>query len=134
LALELLAATTREADDDGPGRRPRAWLGEAEELLRERLHDRLGLGELAEAVGVNPAQLARAFRLHYGLSVGEYGRRLRLAWAVQELARGDSTLAEIAASAGFADQSHFTRAFKQHVGSTPGRYREQTRSRSFHGR
>jgi AraC family transcriptional regulator len=134
LALELLAATTREAEDDGPGRRPRAWLGEAEELLRERLHDRLGLGELAEAVGVNPAQLARAFRLHYGLSVGEYGRRLRLAWAVKELARDDSTLAEIAASAGFADQSHFTRAFKQHVGCTPGRYREQTRSRSFHGR
>jgi AraC family transcriptional regulator len=134
LALELLAATTRETGDGGSGRRPPAWLRAAEELLRERLPNPVGLGELAEAVGVNPAQLARAFRRRYGLSVGEYGRRLRLAWAARELARGESTLAEIAASAGFADQSHFTRVFKQNVGSTPARYREQTRSPSFNGR
>jgi AraC family transcriptional regulator len=29
----------------------------------------------------------------------------------------------IAAQAGFADQSHFTRLFKHHVGTTPARYR-----------
>jgi AraC family transcriptional regulator len=127
-ALELLAATTRSQRDE---RRPPRWLREAEELLRARLHDHLGLGELAEAVGVHPAYLARAFRKHLGLSVGEYGRGLRLAWAASELARGDATLAEIAARAGFADQSHFTRVFKQHVGTTPARYREQTRSRPF---
>ena len=90
--------------------------------------------ELAQTVGVHPTYLARAFRAQYGLSVGEYGRRLRLAWAAAELARGDTPLAEIAASAGFADQSHFTRVFKTHLGSTPARYREQTRSPSFNGR
>src|SRR5690242_11041640 len=82
-ALELLAATTRSQRDE---RRPPRWLREAEELLRARLHDHLGLGELAETVGVHPAYLARAFRMHFGLSVGEYGRRLRLAWAASELA------------------------------------------------
>ncbi|TML40685.1 MAG: helix-turn-helix transcriptional regulator [Actinobacteria bacterium] len=116
-----------------PGRRA-ARLRSAEELLRARLSDRLGLGELAETVGVHPAYLARAFRAHYGLSVGEYGRRLRLAWAAAELAGGETPLAEIATEAGFADQSHFTRVFKRHVGATPARYRERTRSRGFQDR
>jgi AraC family transcriptional regulator len=133
-ALELLAATTRETRVERSPGRPPAWLRAAEELLRARLADRIGLGELAETVGVHPAYLARAFRAQYGLSVGEYGRRLRLAWAAGELARGEASLAEIAASAGFADQSHFTRVFKQHVGTTPARYREQTQSRAFQDR
>jgi AraC-like DNA-binding protein len=43
-------------------------------------------------------------------------------------------LAEIAASAGFADQSHFTRVFRRQVGTTPARYREQAQSRTFQNR
>jgi AraC family transcriptional regulator len=133
-ALELLAATTREARVERSLRRPPAWLRSAEELLRERRADRIGLGELADAVGVHPTYLARVFRAHYGLSVGEYDRRLRLAWAAAELARGEMPLAEIAASAGFADQSHFTRVFRRQVGTTPARYRERARSGTFQNR
>jgi AraC family transcriptional regulator len=133
-ALELLAATTREARPERSPRRPPVWLRSAEELLRARLADRIGLGELAEAVGVHPTYLARAFHAHYGLSVGEYGRRLRLAWAAAELAGGEMPLAEIAASAGFADQSHFTRVFRRQVGTTPARYRERAHSRTFQDR
>jgi AraC-like DNA-binding protein len=40
---------------------------------------------------------------------------------------GDSTLAEVAARAGFADQSQFSRHFKRLVGVTPGRFRTPTR-------
>src|SRR5436305_5838911 len=119
-ALELLAATTREAGVERSPGRPPAWLRSAEALLRARATDRIGLGGLAQTVGVHPTYLARAFRAQYGLSVGEYGRRLRLAWAAAELARGDTPLAEIAANAGFADQSHFTRVFRRQVGTTPG--------------
>ena len=133
-ALELLAATTREARAERSQALPPAWLRTAEELLRARLAERIGLSELAETVGVHPAYLARAFRAHYGLSVGEYGRRLRLAWAAAELARGGKPLAEIAAGAGFADQSHFTRIFRRHVGTTPARYRERAPFRTFQDR
>jgi len=133
-ALELLAATTRETRTERTHARPPAWLRAGEELLRARLAERIGLSELAETVGVHPAYLARAFRAHYGLSVGEYGRRLRLAWAAAELARGDKPLVEIAADAGFADQSHFTRVFRRHVGTTPARYRERARFRTFQDR
>ncbi len=123
-ALELLAATSREVRHERqPGRDP-AWLGEAEELLRGR--NCVRLTELAEAVNVHPTHLARTFRARYGVSVGEYGRRLRLAWAARELACTDASVALIASEAGFADQSHFTRVFKRYVGTTPARYREAT--------
>jgi AraC family transcriptional regulator len=88
----------------------------------------VGLSELASEVGVNAAHLARVFRARYGTSVGEYGRRLRLDWAAGEIARDDRPIAEIATEAGFADQSHFTRLFRRHVGTTPARFREEARA------
>jgi AraC family transcriptional regulator len=39
----------------------------------------------------------------------------------------DEPLATIAASAGFADQSHFCRVFKQLVGQTPSQFRAGAR-------
>jgi AraC family transcriptional regulator len=128
LALELLAATSRETRAERHVGRHPAWLSSAEELLRTRIGDCLGLGELAGAIDVHPTYLARVFRARYGVSVGEYGRRLRLAWAATELARSDTPLAVIATQAGFADQSHFTRLFKHYVGTTPARYRQETSS------
>ena len=127
LALEILAATAREATvERGLGRSPR-WLNAAEELLRARIGEPLGLSELADAVGVNATHLARVFRARYGISVGEYGRRLRLDWAAAEIARDERPIAEIAAAAGFADQSHFTRLFRRRLGTTPARFREEAR-------
>jgi AraC family transcriptional regulator len=126
LALQLLAAASREPWPAQSGPAP-AWLSSAEELLRTRRGDCVRLGEVAAKLGVHPAHLAREFRARYGLSVGEYGRRFRLSWAATEIAGGSRPLAEIAAEAGFADQSHFTRLFKRYVGTTPARYRDATR-------
>ena len=121
IALELLAAVRRET---APRlERSPAWLDEAEELLRSRVGDCIRLSELAAEIGVLPVQVARAFRARHGVSVGEFGRRLRVEWAAAQIAVGDRPLVEIAAEAGFADQSHFTRLFKRYVGTTPGRYR-----------
>jgi AraC family transcriptional regulator len=96
-------------------------------MLRTRIGEPVRLGELAAETGVHPTHLARAFRARYGVSVGEYGRRIRLAWAATEIVRGDAPLAAVAAEAGFADQSHFTRLFKRHIGTTPARYRQEAR-------
>jgi AraC family transcriptional regulator len=132
-ALELLAATSRERAR-AAGRRAPAWLRDAEELLRTRSAECVRLGELAAAVGVHPASLARTFRERHGMSVGDYGRRLRLERAAAEIARTDAPLAAIATEAGFADQSHFTRLFKRHLGTTPARYRRETRAPRVPGR
>jgi AraC family transcriptional regulator len=123
LALELTAAAAR-----GPAT-PRAqpWLERARELLHERGLPPPTATEIAARVGVHPSHLARAFRAQYGESVGDCARRLRLEWAAGRLARSDVALVSLATEAGFVDQSHFTRAFKQQFGLTPARYRRAHR-------
>jgi AraC family transcriptional regulator len=124
--LELLATLARQSSD--VPRKPPVWLREVHERLHSCVGVRPSLGELAAGAGVHPSYLAQVFRQHYGTSVGEYLRRLRLDWAAAQLASTDVSLAAIAMTAGFADQAHFTRAFKRHIGVTPGRYRVCVRS------
>jgi AraC family transcriptional regulator len=119
LALELTATVAR-----GPGRpRPEGWLQEAYELLHERFRTAPTAVEISARVGVHPSHLARRFRAHYRESLGGCVRRLRLEWAAGELLRSDVSLACLAQEAGFVDQSHFTRAFRERFGITPARYR-----------
>jgi AraC family transcriptional regulator len=121
IVLEMLVGLTRQ-EASGTGCPPR-WLLRAQELLHARFAEPIRTDEVASAVGVHPAHLARGFRTHFRLSMGTYVRRLRLDWAARELVRSDASLAAVALAAGFADQSHFTRFFKRHTGQTPNAYR-----------
>jgi AraC family transcriptional regulator len=127
LVLELFAVLARRTNGDASSGRPPDWLGRAREYVHARFGDSFSVGDVAAEVGVHPAHLARQFRRHFGLPIGEYVRRLRLEWAAARLATSDDALASIAYAAGFAHQSHFTRAFKRYTGVTPGAYRESLR-------
>jgi AraC family transcriptional regulator len=118
LAMELVAATGRAREAEH-GAAPR-WLAEVRALLHDRFAEPMGLDQVASAVGVHPAHLARVFRRHLRCTVGEYIRRLRVEAACREIARGERSLAQIALDAGFADQSHLTRTFRRLMGVTPG--------------
>jgi AraC family transcriptional regulator len=126
LVLELFAAFARCAGADQRERRP-GWLERAREYVHERFAEGFSIADVAAEARVHPAHLAREFRRHYGVPIGEYARRLRLDRAAAQLAVTDESLAAVAYASGFADQSHFTRAFKRHTGVTPARYRESTR-------
>jgi AraC family transcriptional regulator len=121
LVLELLAGFVRRSDTD----RSPHWLARARELLHDRFQESLDLPAIAREVGVHPAHLAAAFRRRFRVTIGDYQRQLRVEYACRQLAVGRVSLAEIAAGAGFADQSHFTRVFKRYFGLTPGAYRRQ---------
>jgi AraC family transcriptional regulator len=96
--------------------------------VRDRLQDCDGpppsLSELANGVERDPTYVAATFKRVYGMTAGDYVRRLRLWRARDALDRDrDSSLSKIAADCGFADQSHFTRHFRHLFGMTPGAYR-----------
>ena len=79
------------------------------------------LSELAALQGISRFQLVRAFSRELGTTPHAYviQRRVRLA---RQLLLAGETPASAAHGAGFADQSHMTRAFVRHFGVTPARY------------
>ena len=83
------------------------------------------VADLAATVGSSRFAVYRSFRAAYGLSPSDYLRQCRLRAARGMLAAGRPS-AEVAALAGFADQSHLTRWFQRYFGVTPAAYQRAT--------
>ena len=81
----------------------------------------LTLAELAAEAGMSRFQLLRGFAQAMGLPPHAYRMQRRVVLARRLIARG-AALADAAAAAGFADQSHMTRAFVRLFGVTPASY------------
>lgn len=121
--LDALVESMRSGHGGSTQRRELGWLARVVEILHARFTEPLLLSQVAAEVGIHPVHVARTFRRRYGTSVGEYLRALRVEYARQALRTSDAPLARIAAQAGFADQSHFSNAFKRATGWTPGEFR-----------
>lgn len=124
LVLELLAGAARCQARPLMERRPPPWLLMARDFVHDHFAASVQVKDIASQVGVHPVHLARAFRAHFGLSPVEYIRQLRINLAESLLADSQVSLGEIAQQTGFSDQSHFTRTFRNEVGLTPARYRQ----------
>jgi AraC family transcriptional regulator len=125
LATEVIVFASRFANESVRGRN--RWPERARRLIEEEFASPLSLAGVASAVGVHPVHLARQFRASQGCTVGEYIRRVRVAFARRELVMTAKPIAEIALSAGFFDQSQLTKTFKRVTGRTPAAYRAQHR-------
>ena len=126
LVLEMLAIVGRVKD----GRKEHSppWLSRAIDLLNAEFRNNLRVKDIAKEIGVHPFHLSRVFRNTRRQTIGEYVQKLRITYACKQLTLPDSDLATVAVSAGFADQAHFTRVFKNITGITPGAYRQMADS------
>lgn len=95
-------------------------------FIRAHRLDPLSLEEICAAAGLSRAYLIRAFRQRFGLTPHGYLLDQRVQHARAQLRVG-RPIAEVALEAGFADQAHLQRAFKQHLAATPGHYRQAVR-------
>jgi AraC family transcriptional regulator len=122
LVLELIAETSRSRRRQSEGKPP-LWLRQAREFINDQFSHPLTLSLIAKFVGVHPVYLASSFRRYYRQSVGEYMRQRRIEFACHKIQTSNDPLAEIALTAGFANQSHFTHTFKRMTGMSPAKYR-----------
>jgi AraC family transcriptional regulator len=128
LVLTMMTAATRSGCKTGYRRALPPWLARAQAMLHAGFREGVHLAEVATAVGVQPSHLAHSFRRHFRTTVGAYVRSLRLDWALEQVARSEMSLAEVAVAAGYSDQSHLTRECSRMRGVSPGEYRRQRRS------
>lgn len=122
-ALYGLVATLAEVCQAWPsrGRVDFAAALRAREYLEDHLDQAVTLDDLARCAGRDRWSLTRDFRAYFGTSPHRYLtlRRLDQVRLQVRLGRG---LAEAAVAAGFYDQSHMTKHFRQAFGVAPARW------------
>lgn len=122
LTLEMLAHSARKNIEKE--KHPPKWLNLVVEKLNDEFIETPTMEELAILADVHPVHLSAVFRKFQDQTIGEYVQNLRIEYALKMLLNKETPLSEIALSAGFSDQSHFTRIFKRITGTTPGIFRK----------
>lgn len=125
-ALELVARSLHAT----AGPEPPRWLRDLRADLDAAPLTAPSLRAYAARHAHHRTHTARAFRHWFGRSLGAHVRARRLVAAAAALHAPDVPLAALAADLGFADQAHFTRAFRVRFGVPPARFRGQARHAS----
>src|SRR6516164_5983425 len=121
--------TPRQPARRRAGTLPRAKLRAVVEYIEEHLDGSPSLEQLAAVARLSPNYFVSQFKRATGLPPHQYVIARRVERARQLLQTGtELSLAEVAAHAGFSDQSQFSHHFKRIVGVTPGQFRTRVRT------
>lgn len=135
-AVSMLAATLlrlahgAEAPSADARIRPRLssdQLRRVRDLVWDRMDEDLSLADLAGVAGLSESHFRAAFRASVGESPGRHLARLRIERAKELLVATDLPIAQIGFMVGYANQAHFTTAYKRLIGTTPAAYRRVRR-------
>lgn len=91
------------------------------ELIDAHATEQFTLARAGELLDRSVPHMVRSFTAAFGVSPNAYLIARRIDAARPLLLQG-IPIAQVATTAGFYDQAHFTRHFKRHVATTPGRY------------
>jgi len=121
LASPLVRTTTRG------GLAP--WqLRRAKEMFLADMSERLPLDRVATACKLSASHFGTAFKASTGHPPHQWLMKARIERARVLLTASTMSLADVAGACGFADQSHFSRAFLRAVGISPGVWRRENRA------
>jgi AraC family transcriptional regulator len=130
LAVHLIrhVLAPRQPEGGRDGALPRGRLRAVVEYIEEHLDIGLSLEQMARVARLSAYHFARQFKAATGLPPHQFVITRRVERAKHLLQTGtDLSLAEVAAHAGFSDQSQFSHHFKRLVGVTPGQFRISAR-------
>jgi AraC family transcriptional regulator len=99
------------------------------DFIRTNLAGDLSLAQVAAVADLSPCHFARLFSKCVGLAPHQYVTRCRVELARTLLCQPFSSLADVAARAGFCDQSHLSRHFTRAYGLTPDKFARQFKTR-----
>lgn len=92
-------------------------------LLHSSPSQAWNVGELAKQLGVSRSAFAQRFKAIVGEGPMHYLVRIRMQYAAAQIRCGRSSLQEISVALGYQSEAAFSRAFSQHMGLSPGRFR-----------
>lgn len=95
------------------------------EYIYSHIKERITIEDLANEYGVSASYLSRLFKKETGISVSAYIREQKIEVAKNLLRFSDYSLIDIANRLSFSSQSHFIQQFREAVGMTPKKYRDE---------
>lgn len=113
----FMRAMFREQDKGNP------YIRKALRYMYDHYSEHLELDQTADFVGLSPSYFSTLFRQTVGITFREHLNRIRVEASKRLLLDRKHTLADIAVSVGFPDQSYYCKVFKKIVGVTPGQFR-----------
>lgn len=102
---------------------PKSKLRRVLKFIESKLEQEICLRDLAAEAGLSHFYFARLFKQTTGKAPHQFVLEQRIDYAKYLLIETNEPLAQVALRCGWANQSHFTTAFKQKVGVTPRHYR-----------
>ncbi|MEQ8524907.1 AraC family transcriptional regulator [Gracilimonas sp.] len=100
------------------------WVPVLREILNDNWNQQLSLQKLSNEVGVHPVTISGNFRKYFSTTFGEYMRKIKIERSLKMIKESNHSLTQVAYACGFADQSHFTRTFKNQIGFLPKQYQD----------
>ncbi|MBR5948393.1 MAG: helix-turn-helix transcriptional regulator [Clostridia bacterium] len=94
------------------------------EFIYKNYHEQISLDDIAAAGSVSRSQCTKLFNTYTRFSPVAFLNHHRLEVSLEMLRRTRSSVADIAQSCGFSDQSYFSRLFQRRFGCTPLSYRK----------
>src|ERR1700729_213125 len=94
-------------------------------FIDKNLHRTIHTRDLSAVARRSPAHFSRSFKLTFGETPHAYVVKRRLEKACYLMVTSSASLSEIALSAGFSDQAHLSKLFRQAFGQSPANWRRE---------
>ena len=94
-------------------------------ILRDSLHRKVRLDELAQMVSWSAPHLSTVFKRQVGISPMDFFARLKIQRACTLLKVSEESVAYISAGLGYDDSFYFSRLFRKHIGMSPSEYKRK---------
>ena len=101
------------------------YINDCKEYIYSHIKERITIESLAEEFDVSASYFSRLFKKETGVSVSEYIRDQKIEIAKDLLRFSNYSMIEIANRLSFSSQSHFIQLFREKVGVTPKKYRDE---------
>lgn len=123
--LQLAVDRRSGANGSGTGGLAGWQIARVRAFIDENLHRTIHTRDLSAVARRSAAHFARSFKHTFGESPHAYVMRRRLETVCHLMMTSSDSLSQIALSAGFSDQSHLCKRFKQALGQSPSNWRRE---------
>ena len=96
----------------------------AVDYIKRNYMRKITLEEIASKAFLSPSYFSKVFKDEMKLNFNTYLNQLRVEVGKNLLRNENISLADVAISVGYEDQSYFTKVFKKLTGVSPGKYKE----------